>query len=274
MDNHRLFTNIKLKITGDKLVYTQYEKDFAVGPNPYARNKRPRDPNKPKTFRRYIIRKAKQTVVDLINTNCNAYINPKTKKSFAPTFATFTFAQNLQDIPQAKKLFRDFIRRLSRNITDDASQQSYLQYLGVIEFQRRGAIHFHVVFFNLPYIWNGLLQEIWSHGYTDIRLIEDIQNIGAYIAKYIGKDMGDPRLYDQPSYFRSRGLKEPLKVYGATIPDYLIANLPLEAMTQQKCNFPTGYLGNADQMTFDLRDFPEDRKMLDYLISKTLITEG
>ena len=270
MDTLRLFTNVKLKITGDKLVYTQYANDFAVGPNPNARGKRPRDPNLPKTYRRYIIRKAKQTVVDLINTNSNAYINPKTNKSFAPTFATFTFAQNLQDIPQAKKLFRDFIRRLSRTIAEDVDQQSYLQYLGVIEFQRRGAIHFHVVFFNLPYIWNGILQEIWSHGYTDIRLIEDIQNIGAYIAKYIGKDMGDPRLYDQPSYFRSRGLKQPLKLYGSTIPDYLLSQLPLESLKERKENFPTGYLGNADQLTFDLRDFPEARQTLDKLLNQTL----
>jgi hypothetical protein len=46
-----------------------------------------------------------------------------------------------------------------------------LKYVSVVEFQKRGAVHYHAVFFNLPFIVNDELAAIWSHGFIKINAI-------------------------------------------------------------------------------------------------------
>ncbi|MGL6125458.1 MAG: rolling circle replication-associated protein, partial [Metamycoplasmataceae bacterium] len=93
-----------------------------------------------------------------------------------------------------------------------------LSYLGVVEFQERGAIHFHICLFNVPYLKHSELYEMWSStcgsGGVYIEKIgaNDCDNVGAYITKYLSKDMDD--FFDneykgKKRYFKSRGLKEP-----------------------------------------------------------------
>jgi hypothetical protein len=62
-----------------------------------------------------------------------------------------------------------------------------------MEFQERGAIHFHLLCFNLPFWKQKDLQQTWEEcteedcSIVDIRLVHGARSVMAYISKYIAK---------------------------------------------------------------------------------------
>lgn len=120
-------------------------------------------------------------------------------------FVTLTFADNLKDIKTANRHFTNFIKKLKYKF-------SYLKYLAIIEFQKRGAVHYHFLC-NLEYLPNAELNKIWGHGFVRINKIKDISNLGAYVCKYLGKDANNEKMFKQKKYFYSRNLEEPQKFY-------------------------------------------------------------
>jgi len=120
-------------------------------------------------------------------------------------FLTLTFADNIKDIEYANNEFKKFIKRLKRKYHG-------FRYISVIEFQKRGAIHYHCLV-NLPYVDQVALQEIWGNGFICIKKLNDVDNVGAYLAKYMGKDVLDKRLQGKKCYFTSRGLLRPQTGY-------------------------------------------------------------
>lgn len=122
-------------------------------------------------------------------------------------FVTLTFAENIKDVKMANKLFDKFIKRLKYKFKD-------IKYVAVIEFQdknKRGAVHYHMIA-NLPYIKAKELQEIWSYGYIKINAIDKVDNIGAYVIKYMTKDQADERLQGLKAYNCSKGLERPFTI--------------------------------------------------------------
>jgi len=111
-----------------------------------------------------------------------------------------TFAENMTDLKIANKLFRAFIRRLNKLFNLKT------KYISVIEFQKRGAVHYHVLFFNLPFFNIHDFEECWSHGYTNVQALHNIKNVSAYVAKYLSKETFDNRLHGQKVFFSSRNL--------------------------------------------------------------------
>ena len=93
-----------------------------------------------------------------------------------------------------------------------AKRTAHLKYSTVIEFQKRGAVHYHCVFYNVPYVPNLLhvLRNIWSHGSVDFSKVRRIKSMGSYLTKYMTKSNDDQRLNGKKSHFSSRGLKKPL----------------------------------------------------------------
>lgn len=129
-------------------------------------------------------------------------------------FLTLTFADNMTDIKECNLLFKNFIKRLK--YTYDLKD---LKYLAVIEFQKRGAVHYHVLL-NIPYIPQKELQDVWGNGFVFINAIEHVDNIGAYVLKYITKDNNDFRLMGQKAYLTSRNLKKPEEVLNHNLKDF------------------------------------------------------
>lgn len=130
-------------------------------------------------------------------------------------FITLTFAENIQDIPYANREFKKFVQRMKY-------KQSDFVYCAVIEFQKRGAIHYHMVC-NWKATWNNqeeLHREenkvagIWKHGFCDIQPIAHLDNVGAYLIKYMSKDNVDIRLEGKQRYFRSNSLNSPDEIQG------------------------------------------------------------
>jgi hypothetical protein len=165
------------------------------------------------------LKKSGQAVRRIINANVEAY-GEKAK------FVTLTFAKNVKENRVANAIFGKFVKRLNYEIFRD--KKARLKYLTVIEFQKRGAIHYHVVFFNLPYMPKSKLSEIWGQGFVKINNIDNVDNVGAYVSKYMTKDTDDDRLIGEKSYFCSRGLIKPEEIIDKEKIERVLSSLPSE----------------------------------------------
>mgnify|MGYP000241990373 FL=1 len=122
------------------------------------------------------------------------------------TFLTLTFRKNIQDIERANREFTLFIKRLKRYL-----KNQQLKYIATWELQQRGAIHYHLVLFSVPYIKNDKLSELWGNGFIKINKIKETvktEAVGVYITKYFVKDL-DKKANQKKAYFSSRNLIKP-----------------------------------------------------------------
>jgi len=122
-------------------------------------------------------------------------------------FITLTFKENVTDVKQANKEFKKFIQRLRYRYGKN------FKYANVIQFQKRGAVHYHMMS-DLPYIPHEDLEKIWGKGFVYVNKITHVDNVGAYMIRYMGKDMTDTRLMGQKSYMTSRNLVRPREYVG------------------------------------------------------------
>lgn len=125
------------------------------------------------------------------------------KKEYAK-FHTLTFAKNMTDLKMANSLFKAYIRRLR-------IKYGKFSYIAVIEFQKRGAIHYHLLS-DLPYIPADELSMMWGQGFIKVNAVEHVDNLGAYLVKYMTKDNADDRLQGEMGYLISKGLNRPVVI--------------------------------------------------------------
>jgi hypothetical protein len=186
--------------SGDIIEIYEYEKEIVRVKNETGRRGvsegREKSEEEVKRNRSDSLAKAKKTLRRLINANVHKWTEQ-------PKFLTLTFKENVQDVKLANSHFKNFIKRFGYKL------DLKIKYSAVIEFQKRGAIHYHVVLYNVPYFDVNELSEIWGHGFTKLNKIDQVDNIGAYVTKYMTKDNDDPRLVGQKCYFNSRGLHKP-----------------------------------------------------------------
>lgn len=174
--------------------------------------------------------RAKKQVYRIINSNAT-----EMKK-----FVTLTFAENLTDIKKANQSFKTFIQRLNYYLKKNKKPK--LKYIAVIEFQERGAIHYHLLC-NAPYINNSTLNEIWGNGFVRINKIDNIDNVGAYVTKYMNKDLADERLQGQKCYLVSKYLDKSIKITDENTISNLVANFDIKR--EYKTNYTTEYNGDV-----------------------------
>lgn len=192
--------NKKMIISGDIVEIYEYENPILEGYDikkyhecgrGYTASEEDKKINRAKTLNR-----ASNRVRRLINANMGEHSK----------FITLTFADNVTDLKKANYEWKKFRQRLEYELGYK------LQYVAVIEFQKRGAIHYHVVMFNAPYIKNKRLNELWGHGFVKINKIKHVDNVGAYVTKYMTKDCNDDRLLGEKMWFSSKGLEEPKEI--------------------------------------------------------------
>lgn len=132
------------------------------------------------------------------------------------TFITLTFAENEQNVESANRKFRYFIDKIRR-------VKKNFKYLCIPEFQKRGAIHYHLLT-NISTNDDKLIYsqsdnpkykhiKYWNLGFDSIEVIKgDIKKIVGYISKYMTKEI-DNRLFGHRRYFYSNNLDKPLENY-------------------------------------------------------------
>jgi hypothetical protein len=121
-------------------------------------------------------------------------------------FYTFTFADNITDLDVANKEWKKFVQRMRRRFDG-------FKYVAVIEFQKRGAVHYHMIA-DLPYIKTKEIADIWGNGFVKANRIKHVDNVGAYVIKYMSKDLHDERLVGRKAYQCSKGLEKPQEIAG------------------------------------------------------------
>ena len=147
-------------------------------------------------------------------------------------FLTLTFKDNIQDITITNREFKYFIQRLNYYIHQTKTQ--LLKYIATWEKQKRGAIHYHVIFFDFPYIAKEKLQNLWSHGFIKINRIDvdSKENRGRYLSKYFVKDL-DLKEHKKKAFFKSQNLKMPI-ITKTFFTDDLLHNLSSENIIYTK----------------------------------------
>lgn len=129
-------------------------------------------------------------------------------------FLTLTFrdgaVSDVTNVDECNKAFDTFLKRLRRAYKD-------VKFCRVIEFQDgngRGAVHYHCIL-KMPFVPYEKLGEMWGNGFVGINAIEHVDNVGAYIQKYMAKDFDDPRLAGKKAYTTSQNVTKPIVVYGS-----------------------------------------------------------
>lgn len=160
--------------------------------------------------------RAKNTLKDLILLNFT--------NDFA--FITLTFKENLTHIESANYIFKMFIKRLRYYLKSKFSITK-LKYICVPEFQKRGAIHFHILCDIPSFIPYKDLINMWQKSISKNKKIilqnkggslyikfsnkqkETPERITNYLTKYLTKQNSDKRFMGKKTYFCSRNLKRP-----------------------------------------------------------------
>lgn len=212
------FTSQILVISGSVLERYIFDQPVLVGPLPQSKPCiHPRTGRSRKAHREYFsIQRSKKAVERLVSANAGFHLNPS-GKPYKPVFITFTFRENMTGLKKANSIFTKFIQRFNYHLF--GTKHSMLRYLAVIEFQKRGAIHYHAIFFNLPYR-HGIkpqLEELWGQGFINLKTIKkDLQKAIRYLTKYLTKENLDSRLVGKKCYFGSQKLIKPAKIKDET----------------------------------------------------------
>lgn len=235
----------KVIISGGVIEVYDYEKPVMKGyKSNGGRDKEANEEGKEKN-RKDSLRRARQEVRRIVNANVGAYGEQLTAK-----FITLTFGDNVTDLDKANYELKKFIQRL--NYLVYGTKVANLRYTAVPEFQKRGAVHYHVVIYNLPYIKADVIEKVWGNGFIKINKIDDVDNVGAYICKYMVKDLDDERLRGRKCYFNSRGLFKPVVIEDEKKTETIKQSLPDELMTVSK-QYENEHLGKISYRQYNLK---------------------
>lgn len=225
--------------TYEKEVRTGKDKDFEKENNGRRGNGLEWIEEDRKKNRKESLQKAKKRLRREINANVGQW-GAKTK------FITLTYADNLTDVKESNLNFKNFIKRLNYKM------DLKLKYSCVVEFQKRGAVHYHLLAYNLPYLENSKLSEIWGHGFVKINEIDHVDNVGAYVTKYMTKENDDERLKGLKCHFSSRGLKKPTEQI-LDIEKFENVASALESHQVYSAEFDSEWLGKINYKQINLK---------------------
>lgn len=129
------------------------------------------------------------------------------------SFLTLTFQdEKFSDYSLAVYEFTKFIQRLNYFIYNTKIKK--IKYLGVPELQKRGVWHFHIVLFDVPYIPQEKLQDIWGLGFIKINKVNDINHLSNYVLKYITKSLYENIQKYKKKILTSKGLDKGFHISG------------------------------------------------------------
>lgn len=272
-----MLTNFKLVKSGNILELFEYKKSIEYGKSEKESGvRRKKEVNAKDSLsldlklenRKRTLLSSKATLKRLINANAGHW-KDENNKTFMPTFLSLTFAENITDIKKANYIFTKFKQRIDYEITK--KKGSFLKYAGVIEFQKRGAVHYHIIFFNMPFIEKiyDKIERIWGKGFIIIKAVKDINTVASYVCKYMTKGEVDERLLGQKSYFTSRGLIKPIRILDKEKIKNIIKNIP-ESIEPYENKFKSEFCKEIKYTRYDLTNHKEEKEILDILIKYNL----
>lgn len=196
----RRYSFIKVIKYGAYVEVIEAEYPFLLGRTTTARRtKDPTSLKRTEEYRRRNVKRAKDKLRRLFLNN----FNDKSK------LITLTFDNkcdfDITNISECNKKFSIFMRLLRRLYSD-------FKYIGILEFQERGAVHYHIAC-DLPYIDKRRISTFWGLGYLDIRQIGSTYGTIFYLLKYVIKSLYDERYRGKRIYFTSNNLRKTQDCY-------------------------------------------------------------
>lgn len=200
-------TRTRVILSGYFIEAYQYEKPIKLNRRPPQENNVIREEllEETKKVRREEYRKRTKTrVIGMVQRLVESNFNRES------IFLTLTFNnQNKFDITDLKVCnlkVHGFMIKLKE-------ESANLKYLIVPEFQKRGAVHYHLII-NRPFIEKRLIQKFWKYGFIKVKDIYYLEGIGNYFTKYLTKNSDDERLFGKRSFFTSKNFRRPKTAYG------------------------------------------------------------
>lgn len=147
-------------------------------------------------------KQTKANIVRIIDSNFNN----------RASFLTLTVKDNITDRKEFSNLFDKFITRMNYNFLNTKKRK--LKYLAVLEMQKRGAWHIHMIIFDIGYLKHEKLSKVWGHGFVwinELSNLDNSSNAGRYISKYMEKAIGQELLDSKgkKAYYSSHNLNKP-----------------------------------------------------------------
>lgn len=152
--------------------------------------------------------------------------------------------------------FKKFIKRFNYRFG------TKLKYIAVRETHKSGRFHIHMIcdwkqefecHEQLREFERLLGNEVWKHGFVDIKEINHVDNVGAYIIKYMTKDLSIELFKGKKLYLCSKGLDRPV-IYRGIEADTLIDAYQLEQKKEVFTNsYESEYLGVITYKEFNLK---------------------
>lgn len=197
--------NVKLVVAGDTVEVYEYEKPIQSFISPKKRSTYGKAKESTDEERAEYKKKNDNKKVVHLKRLCRTNFFEARGGDETVKFLTLTYKDNKQDLDAANADFTNFIKRL--NYKAFGTKKAVLDYVAIHEKQARGAIHYHVILFNMPYIPARDIEYIWSHGFIKISMITTTNKLERYVTKYITKNIKDAER-NKRAFFRSKGLKK------------------------------------------------------------------
>jgi len=229
-----------------------------------------------KRKRESYIRRARSTSrrgdnVNRLQKNFVRLVRSNLTGSECPAFFTLTVAEVVR-VELGYRFFTEFISRLRRVFG------KHFKYIAVPEFQVRGAIHFHVLFwgFKKEVIENEVpsvktfgeggniklgevkrgsrfFQRLWQRGTVDCFLTDGSPKLASYVSKYMSKALFDDRLLAQKAYICSRNVMRSVSLKTSTVLNFAsgIWGIDLKKPVVEK-HFDTHWLGKGRYRLYDM----------------------
>jgi len=106
---------------------------------------------------------------------------------------------------------------------------------------------------NLPFINISEFAELWGHGFIKINRISHVDNLGAYVCKYLQKDMTEKRLFNRKKFFCSKNLQKTIEIYDDKQVSDIIDFYNLSSISPvYKCQFDNIWIGSVTYNQFKL----------------------
>jgi len=183
----------------------------------------------------FSLRRSRRNFIRIARSNLTGQVKP--------AFLTLTFAANV-DLDYAAPKLNVFTKKLQYHFPG-------VRYLAVPEFQKRGAVHYHLLVWGIPektVLYERYSREIagiWGHGFIDIIPTDGSTKLASYMAKYLFKAVQDSRLVGRRCYSLSRNMLRPVFDLPQSmlhcLPEIFGGEVDKEVLTDR--NYPTDWMG-------------------------------
>lgn len=168
-----------------------------------------------------------------------------------PVLLTLTMRE-VVSIKCAYAEFRLFVMRLRYEFGRG------FRYISVPEFQKRGAVHFHVLVWGLSeQVINDeretrFIAKLWGQGFIDILKTDGSSKLASYLGKYMSKAVYDKRLSLQKAYVASRNILRPLSFANSMAFEYRELIWGVDNLIPFEKIFDTLWLGRCIYKAYNL----------------------